>query len=241
VDRVYGDDYFSGGGAGYPDYLGEGPLLTAHGRRYAALLRRHTTPGTLLDVGAAAGFILRGFVEEGWRGRGLEPNPAMAAHARDVLGLDVATEALETAGGEPADCVAMIQVVAHFRDPAAALARAADLTRPGGYWLLETWNRESVTARVLGPRWHEYSPPSVLHWFSAEGLRDLAARCGMTEVARGRPRKRLRAGHAVSLLRYKLAASAPGRLVAAPLGAIPPGLTLPYILDDLFWMLLRKA
>src|SRR5260221_8845688 len=39
--RVYDDAYFSGGGAGYPDYMAEAGLLRNRGRRYAELLRQH--------------------------------------------------------------------------------------------------------------------------------------------------------------------------------------------------------
>ena len=241
MDRVYADDYFKGGGAGYPDYLSEERLLVEHGRRYGRLLARYMEPGTVLDVGAAAGFVLRGLVDCGWTGRGIEPNAAMAAHARDRLGLVVSGGTLETMDTtERFDLVSMIQVVAHFRDPRVALRAAEGLTRPGGYWLIETWNRESWIARVLGPRWHEYSPPSVLHWFDPEGLRLLAERCGMHEVARGRPAKRIGGRHAVSLLRHKLPENRLGRLASAALGGIPEALTLPYPLDDVFWMLLRK-
>src|SRR3990172_3299595 len=74
VDRIYGDHYFSGNPAGYPDYLAERELLVAHGRSYARLLRRYMKPGTVLDVGAAAGFILEGFEEWDWVCRGIEPN-----------------------------------------------------------------------------------------------------------------------------------------------------------------------
>ena len=32
-------EYFEGGGAGYSDYASEGPMLVAHGRRYASRQR----------------------------------------------------------------------------------------------------------------------------------------------------------------------------------------------------------
>src|ERR1041385_7100550 len=57
---VYDDGYFTEGGAGYSDYLAESRLLTEHGEWYGKLLQKYTTPGRLLDVGAAAGFILKG-------------------------------------------------------------------------------------------------------------------------------------------------------------------------------------
>ncbi|HEY0510905.1 MAG TPA: class I SAM-dependent methyltransferase [Thermoanaerobaculia bacterium] len=241
VERVYGDEYFAGGGAGYDDYLAERDLLRNHGWRYGRLLRRYMPAGTVLDAGAAAGFVLQGLVDAGWRGRGIEPNARMSGHARTHLGLRVDTGSLESFRTEERfDLVTMIQVVAHFLDLRAAFQAASALTRPGGFWLIETWNRESWTARIFGRRWHEYSPPSVVHWLTPATLRDLAKQFGFQEVARGRPGKWLNGAHAVSLLTHKLGGGRPGRLVTGVGKLIPRSIPLPYPGDDLFWMLLRK-
>jgi|GEM_PF-3512162 len=137
VAAQYDDDYFFGGGAGYDDYLSEAKLLTAHGRRYARILSRLAQPGRLLDVGAAAGFILQGLADAGWDGHGIEPNATMARHAREQLNLDVACGTLEDMPTDsPFDVVSMIQVVAHFLDPHQATRQARrpvpgrDLERP---------------------------------------------------------------------------------------------------------------
>lgn len=238
VDLHYGDGYFQGGGAGYVDYLGQRELQVERGRRYGALLRRHAPAGgRLLDVGAAAGFVLRGFVEAGWDGTGLEPNAAMARHGREVEGVDLRRGTLETLEADACfDAVALVQVVAHFPDVDGAMARAARALRPGGLCLVETWDRDSLAARLQGPRWHEYSPPTVLHWFSRRTLAVLAARHGLQPVASGRPLRWLTARHAVSLLAHVAGAVAPPAL----LRAVPPGLRLPYPPVDLFWMLLRR-
>lgn len=241
VPEQYGDDYFFGGGAGYSDYLAEADLLRARGRQYGRLLNRHRTPGRVLDVGSAAGCILQGLVDEGWSGVGIEPNARCAEHARSQLGLDVRVGTLEQFDSPDCfDAVTMFQVVPHLADPAAALAAAAALTRPGGLWLIETWNRDSWTARLFGRRWHEYSPPSVLHWFSADGLTRLAARYGLHEVARGRPRRWISAAHAKSLLRYKVGDGDRSRVLSASLRLVPDRLHLPYPAEDLVWMMLCK-
>ncbi|HRO60952.1 MAG TPA: hypothetical protein PK177_17595, partial [Burkholderiaceae bacterium] len=60
VASTYGDAYFFGGGAGYPDYLAEATIRRDAGRRYATLLEPYLVPGTVLDVGSAAGFVLAG-------------------------------------------------------------------------------------------------------------------------------------------------------------------------------------
>lgn len=241
VERVYGDEYFAGGGAGYSDYLAEEEILRRHGRRYGRLLRRYMPPGAVLDVGAAAGFVLQGLVDAGWSGWGLEPNLRMSDHARTHLGLRVATGTLESFRTEERfDLVTMIQVAAHFTDLHESFQAASELTRPDGFWLIETWNRESWTARIFGRHWHEYSPPSVVHWFTPATLRGLAARFGFREIARGRPAKWLNGAHAVSLLHDKLGGSLPGRLLSRAGKLIPHNIPLPYPGDDLFWMLFRK-
>lgn len=250
IRNVYGDHYFQANGqqgsAGYPNYLAEADLLQAHGWHYAEMLKRFMPLGTVLDVGAAAGFILQGLVERGWRGVGLEPNAQMADYGRTKLGLTMVTGALEdaqmseTARNASFDLITMIQVIAHFQDLYKALSHAAALTREDGFWLIETWDRTSWPARLLGRHWHEYSPPSVLHWFSPAGVAQIAGQFGFVEVARGRPRKRLKGAHAKSLIRYKLQGLPLSSLLALPFALIPDGLTLPYPNFDLFWMLLQK-
>lgn len=255
IERIYGDHYFHQeynskrngeesdrcGSAGYPDYLAEADLLTAHGQRYGSLLTRYMQPGTVLDVGAAAGFLLQGLANCGWRGTGLEPNPRMAAHGRDVFGLEMAVGDLEYfVPTDRYDLITMLQVIAHFHDLQQALQQAAALTKPSGFWLIESWNRASLPARLLGSAWHEYSPPSVLHWFSPKDLTKLADQHGFQLVARGRPQKWLSAAHAKSLLSYKLQGMPGYRLFHHTVALIPDGLVLPYPTLDLVWMLFQK-
>ena len=241
VGDLYDDSYFTGGGAGYADYLSEATLIRERGRRYADLLARHMQPGRVLDVGAAAGFFLAGLVDSGWRGCGLEPNPTMARYGQETLGLDIRRLALEDLrDDERYDLLTFVQVGPHLVDPRQALDAAARVTSDGGIWLIETWNCKSLTARAFGKHWHEYSPPSVLHWFSPQRLRRLVESFGLREVARGRPSKRLNAAHAKSLLRHVLGDSAWARPLHALAGLVPDRLNLPYPAEDLFWALYQK-
>lgn len=235
VAQTYGDDYFFGGGAGYPDYLRNAKLLRAHGRRYARILHRHVTMGSILDVGAAGGFICDAFRSEGWHPEGLEPNEHMAQFGRDDLNLVVHTGDLEHAQiDRQFDLVSMIQVIAHFISPRHALASASQLTRDGGFWLIETWDYRSFTARLFGRHWHEYDPPSVLQFFSPRSLERLAAHFGFRRIAAGRPRKYIEWRHARSLLAH----SEPW--LRSITGILPDDLVLPYPAEDLFWMLFQK-
>lgn len=239
--RVYGDDYFTGGGAGYPDYLAGAELVRAHGRRHAERVRGCVRPGRVLDVGAAAGFILAGFADRGWAGEGVEPNPGMAEYARKQLGFTVHTGTLDDYSlSAPFDLVNFVQVVAHLPDPMAAFRAADRVTKPGGCWLVETWDCGSLTARLWGTRWHEYTPPGVLHWFTPATLRRAVGQLGYRQVAGGTLVKWIGAGHAKSLLGHTLGGGVVGRAVRAAASVIPDRLALPYPADDLFWAVYRK-
>jgi SAM-dependent methyltransferase len=235
VAEVYGDDYFSGGGAGYADYLGEAEMLSSRGAMYAKMLEKYSgKKGKMLDVGAAAGFLLKGFIENGWQGVGLEPNAEMARYGRDKLNLDIREGSLESfeTGGR-FDLVSMIQVAAHFYAPRQAFEKARDLLADDGLLLVETWNRSSLSARIFGRHWHEYSPPSVLQFFSEKGLTEFLRKTGLEKIAGGRPSKKISGAHARSLLRYRIG----DRFV---LKLIPEKINIPYPSEDLFWALYKK-
>ncbi|HLM00561.1 MAG TPA: class I SAM-dependent methyltransferase [Pyrinomonadaceae bacterium] len=242
VSEIYDDSYFNGGGAGYSDYLAEGEMLRRRGRDYAKILARHAAAteekGKILDVGAAAGFVLQGFCDAGWRGAGIEPNASMARAGREKFALEIFQGDFENfeSGDEKFDAVSMIQVAAHFHNPRRAFQNAFDSLKPGGILLVETWNYKSLTARVFGRNWHEYSPPSVLHWFSPETLSGFLRReIGFEKLAQGRPAKKISGEHAKSLLRYRL-----GNKFDSFLKLIPGKINFPYPAEDLFWALYRK-
>ena len=99
--------------------------------------------------------------------------------------------------------------------------------------MIETWNRESFSARIFGQNWHEYSPPSVLQWFSLDGLTHFLGEIGFEKIAHGRPPKKISGAHAKSLLKYRLGNNFLLKL-------IPDGLNFPYPSEDLFWAIYRK-
>jgi len=114
LSTIYSDDYFFEGKDGYPNYLNKENILYKQGLRYAKLIARYTTPGKVLDIGSAAGFILKGFRDSVWICHGIEPNETMASFGRNNLNMDIKTgtiEALET--DERFDLINMIQVIGH--------------------------------------------------------------------------------------------------------------------------------
>jgi SAM-dependent methyltransferase len=254
VEEVYGDDYFHGGGAGYPDYTAEAELLTAAGERYGKLLNRYTdlaplSPGgrgvggegdrrKLLDIGAAAGFLLQGYARAGWHGIGIEPNRSMAEYAKRELGRTVHAGTLESVPlPQPFDAVSWVQVLAHLPAPMESFRIADSLTRPGGLWLIETWNAASRTARLLGQAWHEYSPPSVLHWWTPAVLKRTLSQFGYKLRGTGFAQKWIGFGHARSLVEHKYGHGLPTKIAKL----FPESWKAPYPSEDLFWAVYGKA
>ncbi len=234
VSEVYDDSYFKGGGAGYPDYAAEADLLIKRGRMYADVIKRYTRAGTMLDVGSACGYLLKGFLDRGWRGIGLEPNESMVRAARRDMGVPVLQGTLESIESEGRfDLVTMIQVIGHFYDPAKAFKIAGSLLNENGLMLVEAWNRASFAAKVFGKRWHEYSPPSVRQWYSPASLTCFLEQLGFDLIANGRPAKHISGGHAKSLLKYHMGES-------RVFNVIPDKARIPYPGGDLFWGLYRK-
>ena len=68
------DDYFNEGGDGYDDYTVEMEMLIKRGEYYVDKLSNYMNLGKVLEIGAAAGFILKGFENKGCLGTGIEPN-----------------------------------------------------------------------------------------------------------------------------------------------------------------------
>lgn len=241
VKSVYSDSYFSNSSEGYQDYLQEEPNQRRSAKYYCGLIAKHcSTSGTLLDIGAASGFFLDEFQKLGWQGQGVEPNQRMREVALDRFNLPMVEALEQVPDASRFQAITMIQVVSHLLDPVASLRRVHQALDRDGLLLVETWDRDSWIAKLSGKSWHEWNPPSVLHWFSRASLRSILKSVGFEEVSCGIPRKRIQLGRAVAMLRHSWRDSLAMRCVTTPLRIVPAGLSLPYLLGDAFWLLLRK-
>ena len=241
VNEIYSDSYFYDGGDGYSDYTSEGKILVKHGEYYARKISKYINPGNILDVGAAAGFILKGFENTGWHGTGIEPNKNMVDYGIKNLGIDLQTGTIESFNpGLKFDLIIMIQVIAHLFDLNKSMKNVYDLLKPEGFVLIETWNRNSLTARFFGLQWHEYSPPSTLNYFSEKTLDILLTGNNFHKIDTGRPQKKIMSSHAKSLLKHKIQDSRSMKIFYRLVNLIPDNAIIPYPAEDLFWALYKK-
>jgi len=242
ITNVYSDSYFFDGKSGYPNYLDEKAVLISAGKRYAKLISKYTIPGNLLDVGCAAGFIMKGFEEEGWHCDGIEPNDTMASYGRSEMRLNIHTGSFEEyTTNKKYDLISLIEVIGHFHDLDKALKNISGMLNVGGFVLVESWNMNSAVAKLLGSNWYEYSPPSVLHWFSDFALSQQFNNGGFQLIAKGHPQKRINVKHALSILDERLPRFIFKKELIKRANLLAGKFTLIYPLHDLKWYLFKKT
>lgn len=242
ISNTYSDSYFFDGKDGYPNYLEEEDILYQHGSSYATLVKKHMSTGDLLDVGCAAGFILKSFQDSGWNCKGIEPNDTMANYARTNLKLDVITGNIENLNTQTQfDLILMIQVIGHVIDLDQTIHNLSKSLKPGGYILIESWNMDSFVARLMGKNWHEYSPPSVINWFSNKTLSDFFHQRGFELVDIGHPVKRIKLKHAFSVLGKDLPSSSIRKRMIDKLTQTFGRYTIKYPTFDLNWYIFKKS
>jgi SAM-dependent methyltransferase len=183
-DAAYWEDP---GEEGYTSYAAAEARKRHHYSGLLAELEALRPSGDLLELGSAYGFFLDEARRRGWRVRGIEPSPHAAAHARERLQLDVASEPLAQLPPEAdsVDCIAMWDVVEHLPDPRATLEAAFAWLRPGGVLALSTGDVRSLTARIHGRDWSLLTPPWHQFYFSRATMRRLLEDIGFEVVRVG--------------------------------------------------------
>lgn len=241
LSETYSDSYFFEGKDGYPNYLEEKEMLYRSGLKYTRVISKYMKPGKVLDVGCAAGFILKAFEQKGWQCYGVEPNETMATYGRNELNLDIRTGGMETfSSSEKFDLINLIQVVGSLYDLDKAMQNVSALSRQGGLVLVESWNMKCLAARFFGASWHEYCPPSVVHWYSDETLNQLFSYYGFKLIAKGRPSKKINLKHGLAIIAENSKKSAIKKRFFNFLSKTLGNMAVPYPPVDVKWYLFQK-
>lgn len=219
IETLYSLAYFSGTReCGYAGYLRDERLIDRNFDRRLAWIETLRGGGRLLEVGCALGLFLRRARQRGWDVTGVEIAADCAEIAASNASAPVLTGDLLTVDlPGPFDVIAMLDVIEHLPDPAASIARCAELLAPGGLLVIETGDIGSRWARLLGRRWHFVDPPQHLFYFKRGSLERLLRSNGIE----GRIHSR-RMGREVSFanIAHKLFGPSAGPLMRIP-GSLP--------------------
>ena len=154
----------------------------------------------LLDVGAYIGVFVEVAREVGWDASGVEPSRWAVDVARR-RGLPVMQGTQETLSAQAGsfDVVTMWDVIEHVADPAAEMACAHQLLKPGGLIAVHTMDVESLFARLMGRRW-PWLMEMHIHYFSTRTLSQMLQKEGFQVLACGPQGRYLRLGYLASRL-----------------------------------------
>ncbi|NQY92111.1 MAG: class I SAM-dependent methyltransferase [Deltaproteobacteria bacterium] len=148
----------------------EDEIVRGFRRVLDALATAHENSGQhgdrrLLDVGAGTGLFMHLAREQGWRIKGLDLCELSREKARAEFGVEVDVGDFRSAPYQPEsfDCITMLDVLEHSLDPAAFLARALELLKPGGLLYVAVPNQRSLLANLVD-RWIWLGLPAR-RWF----------------------------------------------------------------------------
>jgi SAM-dependent methyltransferase len=146
-------------------YVAESAERTAGWSKVATRLTRlNAGPGEMLEVGPAAGHLMKAAQDQGWSVTGVEASPKFTRILRE-RGLPFHEGTLATLGTSSRfDLIVMLDVLEHLHDPVADLARCADLLRENGSIVVATCDIGSFAARYYGLRWRQIVISHVFYW-----------------------------------------------------------------------------
>lgn len=211
---LYDADYFEGrSDFGYSSYNRDAALLERNFDQRLDWIESLHAPGRLLDVGCAYGMFLARARTRGWDISGVDVAEDCAEQARATGATIHIGDLLEVEFPGKYDVIAMLDVIEHLPDPAASLARCFELLLPGGVLVLETGDRDSPWARLLGRRWYFLDPPQHLFYFTPGSVEKVLRRSGFT----GRIHSRRMGRHvSFSNIFHKLLGTSAGPLLRVP-------------------------
>jgi len=123
----------------------------------------------LVDIGGGTGNYARALRDEGWDPVVVDREPGMLAHAAGK-GLDTVVgdaQRLPLAGAS-FDAAMLVSMLHHVEDPAAALAEAQRVLRPGGHLALMVFTREDTEESWLS----DYFPSTRAWMLETHSTRD---------------------------------------------------------------------
>lgn len=146
-------------------------------------LQRHVSglDASILEVGCGMGYLTYALTRAGYRrvlGIDLSQAAVKSAQQRyqaDFLTADITVFAGQTA--ERFDAIVVSEVIEHLEDPAALIAAARSLLKPGGCVICTTPNRDFGGLAKL--TWATELPPVHLWWFGEKAIVHLAKRLGL--------------------------------------------------------------
>lgn len=179
--NFYSSEYFEADSDdhGYESYQDCEKFLTLNFKRRIRQLIRYAPAGNVLDIGCGYGFFLN-CLGDGHTGFGLDISEHAVRIARKQFGLNARAGPLEKNTFPPSffSLITMWDVIEHLPDPKATFEILHTILKDDGVITLTTGNVDSLIAKISAKRWHLYSLPEHLWFFSPQTLTNLLDQTG---------------------------------------------------------------
>lgn len=137
--------------------------------------------GKVLDVGSSGGQFLSIFNSKKWSRVGVEIENDAATYAQKNYSIKVRVGNItELQFSEKFDLVIIRGVIEHFSDPVSVLKKCSSLLKSGGYlFITATPVGDSFAFDIYREKWHLFTPPGHLHFFTVNLLSKVLKKYGL--------------------------------------------------------------
>lgn len=148
-----------------------------YARHHLGILGKFAPQGSLLEIGAGAGYFLAEARKRGYDPYAIEFNSAQAEFMRTDLEIPCEQTPLgaDSFGGKAFDVIYHSDVMSHFYDPVTEFRRMRAALRPGGLLIFETGNGGDVDPKYF-EHFSVFQYPDHLFFFSLANVLALLER-----------------------------------------------------------------
>ena len=163
-------------------HLKDSFIKRIYARHHLAIIRRYIKDGSLLEIGAGAGYFLDEARKKGFGVFGLEPNPIQAEFMNRYLRIPCDSRTLSEAyENQTFDIIYHCDVISHFYDPFQEFSLMNSRLKPHGYVIFETGNGDFH--RKYYADFSSFQYPDHLFFFNERNIQMLLRRTGFELLA----------------------------------------------------------
>ncbi len=154
-----------------------------YARHHLRIIRRFKKGGSMLEIGAGAGYFLDEARRKGFEVSGIELNGIQAEFIRSKLGIPCEESPLDDSlfNGKKFDVIYHCDVISHFHDPISEFQKMLDKLGNNGLVVFETGNFADVKTEYY--RFvTKFQYPDHLFFFGESNLKELLRRTGFEVI-----------------------------------------------------------